>query len=123
MTSIATVTIVLTFVHSVEKPAGIRIFDDRTSAGVWSEPRVVIQTWLRRGGTAEVVGFFSRERPTGRVGLEVGEDDWVYPYFARSLSREVVFVGNRAAIPSLDWLVLRPGRGGGHPGRTVVVGS
>ena len=117
MTSLATVTVVLTFVHSIEKPAGVRIFNDRTSAGVWGEPRDVVQTWLRRGGTAEVVGFFSRERPAGRVGLEVGEDDWVYPYFGRSLSRDVVFARDREAIPSLDWLVVRPGRGE-RPGRS-----
>ena len=116
MTSMATISIILAFVHSTEKPAGVRIFDDRTAAGVWGEPREVVQTWVRRGGTAEVVSFFSRERHGGRVGLQVDEDDWVYPYFTRSLSREVVFVGDRAAVPPLDWLIVRPGRSE-HPGR------
>jgi len=49
------------------------------------------------------------------VGLRVGEDDWVYPYFGRTLDRKVVFVPDGPIDPSLDWLVFRPDRGG-EPG-------
>jgi hypothetical protein len=110
VTSIACVTIGLAFVHSIEKPAGVRLFDDETSAGVWGEPRERVQAWLRPGGTAELVQYFGREPSSGRVGLRLTEDDWVYPYFGRTFGRDVEFVPDDAATASLDWLVVAPGR-------------
>jgi hypothetical protein len=115
-TSIAAVTVLLTFVHSLEKPAGVRIFDEETSRGVWGEPREVVQTWRRSDGTAEVVDFFGREPQSGRVGLRVSGDDWVYPYFGRSLARDVAFVPDGQIDRTLDWLVVAPSREG-KPGR------
>lgn len=110
VTSIAVATLLLAYVHSVEKPAGIRLLDPGTARGVWGESRVVVQTWSRAGGTAEVAQFFARERSSGRVGLRIEEDDWVYPYFGRTLDREVFFVPVEASLDNLDWLVLRAGR-------------
>lgn len=110
VSSIAVVTLLLAFVHSIEKPAGVRLLDQGTATGVWGKPRVVVQTWLRGGGTAEVVKFFAQEPPSGRVGLRLEEDDWVYPYFGRRLDREVFFVPVEANLDGFDWLVLRAGR-------------
>lgn len=50
------------------------------------------------------------------MGLRVRADDWIYPYFGRSLDRKVVFVPDGPIDPSLDWLVVAPGRRA-EPGR------
>jgi len=109
-TAIAAATLPLAFMHSIEKPAGVRFLESDTSNGVWGKSREAVQTWTRGGGVAEVVEFFAREPATGRVGLRQEEDDWVYPYFGRGLDREVVFVPTEASFDGLDWLVLGPGR-------------
>jgi hypothetical protein len=108
--AIAAATLPLAFVHSIEKPAGIRLLEGGTSNGVWGNSRETVQTWTRGGGTAEVVEFFAREPPTGRVGLRFEEDDWVYPYFGSGLDREVVFLPTGASFDGLDWIVLGSGR-------------
>lgn len=108
--SMAAVTLVLTFVHSVEKPAGVVLLDATTSASVWGLPREVVQTWLRPDGAADTVAYFAGEPDTGRVGLRLREDDWPYPYFGPTLGREVVFVENAEDGTSVDWLVRAPGR-------------
>lgn len=110
VSSIAAVTLLLAFVHSIEKPAGVRLLEQDTATGVWGKPREVVQTWLRGDGTAEVVQYFARERVSGRVGLRLGEDDWVYPYFGQGLDREVFFVPVGANLHGFDWLVFHPGR-------------
>jgi hypothetical protein len=110
-TAIAVVTVPLSFVHSTEKPLDHSIFD-REASSVWGTSRETVQTWLRRDGTAEVVDFFAREPQSGRVGLRVGADDWIYPYFGRTLDREVVFVPDGPIDQSLDWLVFSPDREG-----------
>ncbi len=109
-TAIAAATLALAFVHSYEKPAGIRLFESGTSKSVWGKSREAVQTWIRGGGTAGVVEFFAREPATGRVGLRFEEDDWVYPYFGRGLDREVAFLPTGASFEGLDWIVLGSGR-------------
>jgi len=113
--SIATTTLLLAFVHSVEKPAGIRLIDGNSSPGVWGKPREVVQAWLQFGGTSEVLQFFARQPESGRVGLVLEEDDWVYPFFGRTLGREVFFVSVDENLDGLDWLVIRAG-GAEQPG-------
>ena len=110
LTSIAAGTLLLSFAHSMEKPAGIRLIDRREVSGVWAKSREDVQTRLRLDGTAEVAKFFAAEPLSGRVGLRLEEDDWVYPYFGRRLSREVSFVPVEANLDGFDWLVLRAGR-------------
>jgi hypothetical protein len=97
--AIAVVTVPLAFVHSTEKP-----FPD-----VLGKPRETVQTWLRKDGTADVIAFFAQEPESGRVGLRIRPDDWIFPYSGRSLDREVVFVPDGPVEPSLDWLVVAPG--------------
>ena len=111
LVSIAVASILLAFVHSIEKPAGLRLLDRESSAGVWGRTREEVQTWTRSfDGTAEVAKFFAGEKASGRVGLRLEEDDWVYPYFGRHLDREVFFVPVEANLEGFDWLVLRAGR-------------
>ena len=114
-TAIAVVTVPLSFVHSTEKPFDHSIFDRGESSSVWGRSRENVQTWLRQDGTAEVVDFFAREPQSGRVGLRVGPDDWIYPYFGRTVEREVVFVPDGPIDPALDWLVVSRDREG-EPG-------
>ena len=111
VTSIAVTTLFVSFVHYMEKPAGVPLFD-RSSTGVWGKSREDVQTWLRPEpeGTGEVVKFFARQPLSGSVGLRLEEDDWVYPYFGRELRRKVYFVPVEANLDGLDWLVLRAGR-------------
>ena len=114
-TAIAVVTVPLSFVHSTEKPLDHSLFDKGASASVWGKPRETVQTWLRSDGTSDVVDFFAHEPQSGRVGLRIAADDWIYPYFGRTLGRDVVFVAEGPIDPSLDWLVIGPDHGG-RPG-------
>ncbi len=104
--SMASVTLLLTLVHSAEKPAGIRLLEFSRANGVWGESRADVQAWVRPGDTAEVVRFFAREPSSGRVALRVEDDDWVYPYFGLGLDRKVFFVPVGADLDGFDWLVL-----------------
>jgi hypothetical protein len=106
-TSLAAVTVLLAFVHSIEKPAGITIFDPSTRASVWGESRETVQTWLRHDDTEEIVRYFAAQPLTGRVGVELEEDDWVYPYFGRTLERQVTFSDLATEDDGLDWLVTK----------------
>ena len=108
-TAIAVVTVPLVFVHSTEKPAGIALLERGTTRGVWGKSREQVQTWTRGGGTARTIEFFKNIPHESRVGLRVGEDDWVYPYFGRHLERRVVFAPPRVPLDGLDWLVVAPG--------------
>jgi hypothetical protein len=108
--AIAAATLLLAFVHSVEKPAGIRLLEGGTSNGVWGRSRETVQMWTRGGGTADVVEFFALKPRTGRVGLRFEENDWVYPYFGSGLDHEVVFLPTGASFDGLDWIVLGSGR-------------
>jgi 4-amino-4-deoxy-L-arabinose transferase-like glycosyltransferase len=115
--SIACTTLLLAFVHSLEKPTGLHLLDLSRTNGVWGSPRADVQAWVRPGDTAEVIRFFARERSSGRVGLLLERTDWVYPYFGPKLDREVVFVAPDADLDDFDWLVFSerraemPGRG------------
>lgn len=110
LTSIAVTTLLLAFVHSVEKPAGIRLLDGNSSSSVWGKHREDVQARVSFGGTSEVLRFFAHEPEFGRVGLRLEENDWVYPYFGRRLGREVFFVPVEANLDDFRWLVLRAGR-------------
>ena len=115
--SMASVTLLLAFVYSAEKPTGLRVLDLSRTNGVWGQPRAEVQAWTRPGDTAEVVRFFADERSTGRVGLRIDDTDWVYPYFGRELDRTVFFVPPNAEFDGFDWLVFserrvqKPGSG------------
>ena len=108
--SMASVTLLLAFVYSVEKPTGLRLLDLSRTNGVWGRPRAEVQAWTRPGDTAEVVRFFADEPSTGRVGLRIERTDWVYPYFGRQLDRRVYFVPAGADFDDFDWLVFSEGR-------------
>ena len=108
-TAIAVMTVPLVFVHSTEKPAGIALLERGTPQGVWGKSREQVQTWTREGGTAQTIEFFRNVPRESRVGLRVGEDDWVYPYFGRDLRRTVVFTPPGVPLDGLDWLVVAPG--------------
>ena len=115
--SMASVTLLLAFVYSTEKPTGLRLLDGSRTNGVWGQPRAEVQAWTRPGDTAEVVRFFADEPSTGRVGLRIDDTDWVYPYFGRELDRTVFFVPPEAEFDGFDWLVFserrvqKPGSG------------
>ena len=115
--SIASVTLLLAFVHSAEKPTGLRLLDLSRTTGVWGQPRPVVQAWVRPGDTAEVIQFFAGEPTSGRVGLRIEDTDWVYPYFGDRLDREVFFVPPDVELDDVDadWLVLSE-RQVGRPG-------
>jgi hypothetical protein len=108
--SMASVTLLLAFVYSVEKPTGLRLLDLSRTNGIWGQPRATVQAWTRPGDTAEVVRFFAGEPSSGRVGLRVEGTDWVYPYFGRELDREVFFVPPESDFDGFDWLVFSEGR-------------
>lgn len=108
--SMASVTLLLAFVYSVEKPTGLRLLDLSRTNGVWGQPRAEVQAWTRPGDTAEVVRFFGNEPSTGAVGLRVDDTDWVYPYFGRQLDRRVSFVPAGTNFDDFDWLVFSEGR-------------
>jgi Dolichyl-phosphate-mannose-protein mannosyltransferase len=108
--SIASVTLLLAFLHSVEKPTGIRVLALSRTTGVWGQPRADVQALVRPGDQAEVLRFFAEEPASGRVALRIVDTDWVYPYFGSGLEREVFFVPDLDELDGYDWLVLSEGQ-------------
>jgi hypothetical protein len=107
LTGLAVTTIALSFIHSLEKPAGVALRDPRTADGIWGKDRSTIQSWLRDDGSRATFETVGRQPIDRRVGLAVAEDDYVFPYFGPSLKRHVSFIGEEGT-QDVDVLVVSP---------------
>jgi 4-amino-4-deoxy-L-arabinose transferase-like glycosyltransferase len=114
LSAIALVTLLLSFLHYVEKPAGISVLEGTTSRSVWTASReTVIHAW--RGKltdedlTARRLGGRMKDGET--VALRLGFRDLSYLYFDPGLERRVIFVDEEGGglDADVDWLVMAPG--------------
>jgi hypothetical protein len=106
-------TTVLVLAHSFGKPPGVRLLDDRVPPSVFGQPRWKVETWIRTSdGTGTTIRYVDNHVPgDATVGLALRVNDFVFPYFGRTLGREIQLLP--AAMPAgaeLQWIVEAPGR-------------
>ena len=109
--TIATVTVVLSFVHYVEKPAGFTVLGGDDVRSVWNESRIEVLAHSRAPGGAGPLQVLEDEAADGdTVALQIRQDDVSYPFFGADLDRRVVFVEETGGLDGeADWLVVAPG--------------
>jgi hypothetical protein len=129
LSAIALVTLLLSFLHYREKPAGISVLDGTTSRSVWTASReTVIHTWPTELTDERLVrrSLGSRMKDGETVALRITGDDVSYPYFDAGLERRVVFVDDKGGwtptSTGSSWLrswtsTLPIGLATGDPGR------
>ena len=111
VTAIATVTVVLSFVHYVEKPAGFAVLGGGDVRSVWNESRIEVLAHSRAPGGAGPLQVLEEEAGDGdTVALQIRQDDVSYPFFGADLDRRIVFVEETGGLDAeADWLVVAPG--------------
>ena len=113
LSAIALVTLLLSFLHYREKPAGISLLDGTTGRSVWTAPReTVISTWPPKLTDEGLVrrNLGGRMKDGETVALRIEDGDVSYPYFDAGLERRVVFVDDKGGLDAdVDWLVVAPG--------------
>ena len=109
--AIATVTVVLSFVHYVEKPAGFSVLGGGDVRSVWNETRIETLAHSRAPGGAGPLQVVEDQAADGdTVALQIRQDDVSYPFFGADLDRRVVFVEETGGLDAeADWLVVAPG--------------
>jgi hypothetical protein len=107
--AIGATTVVLSFVNSLEKPAGVQLFADRSTESVWELERWEVQALLRPELTSVLRYLDERVPEDASIALVLGEDDYAYPAFGPQLEREIELV-SRGEQPDAEWLVARPER-------------
>jgi hypothetical protein len=106
--AIATTTAVLSLVHFVEKPSGVRLLQGDPPPSVWRMERWEVQSILRAEMTP-VLELVEEEIPTdATVALALREDDFGHPAFGRHLERRIELVPNDGSEVEADWLVASP---------------
>ena len=74
----------LSLVNSLEKPSGVELVADRSTASVWGKKRWEVQSLPRRD-IAPVLRFLEERVPEdATIALALGENDFGYPAFGRS---------------------------------------
>jgi hypothetical protein len=112
LSAIALVTLLLSFLHYLGKPAGISLLDGTTSRSVWTASReTVVFMWPRKpSGERLAVRRLSRMKDGETVALRIGGGNLSYLYFDAGLERQVVFVDDKGGLDAdADWLVMAPG--------------
>jgi hypothetical protein len=105
--AIASTTVVLSFVNSIEKPSGVQLFADRPTPSVWRMERWEAQSYLRPR-VAPVLRFLETRIPDdATVALALSEDEFGYPAFGAGLERrvELVELDSPATGMRATWLV------------------
>ncbi len=110
--AIAAVTLVLSFVHYLEKPAGFSVLGGASPPSVWTQSRIdVLSSAETRGGAGPLRVIESQADHDATVALRIRQDDVSYPYFGAELDRRIVFVDGQGEglVGREDWLVVAPG--------------
>jgi hypothetical protein len=109
--AIAVTSLLLSFLHYREKPAGISLLEGTTSRSVWTADRLtVLSTWAPAGipqlRLVELLEDLVEDGQT--VALRLRSDNLSYPYFDPKGDRRTVFSG---PVPpeDADWLIVSPG--------------
>jgi hypothetical protein len=109
--ALATVTVILSFVHYVEKPAGFAVLGGSDVGSVWNESRIETLAHSRAPGGAGPLQVIEDQAVDGdTVALQIRQDDVSYPFFGADLDRRLVFVDATGGLgEEADWLVVAPG--------------
>jgi hypothetical protein len=117
---LAAVTVGLSMVHYLEKPAGFSVLGGEGSVeSVWNESRLEVFARARApGGGGPLRLLEERAKPGDMVAILIRQDDVSYPFFGADLDRRIVFVGTHGEGLSndADWLVEAPGLDAGPCG-------
>ncbi len=110
---LAATTTVLVLTHSFGKPSGVRLIDASAQPSVFGQPRWKVETWMRTSdGTGEAIRYVESHVPNNAtLGLALRGDDFVFPYFGRTLHRTIRLLPRGVpAGTELEWIVQAPGR-------------
>jgi hypothetical protein len=106
--ALAGVTLVLSLVHYVEKPSGLRLLDrSAPSTSVWTMKRWQVQS-QHDPAIGPVFRFLDEDVPRrASIGLALGANDFGYPAFGPHLDRRVELIpfGSSAREPDVGWLL------------------
>jgi 4-amino-4-deoxy-L-arabinose transferase-like glycosyltransferase len=106
-TVLGAITLVLTLVHYVEKPSGLRLLDRSSAQSVWEMKRWEVQS-RHDPPLAPVLQFLDEQIPAHTsIALALSENDFGYPAFGPHLGRrvEVVPEGSNAHDVHTQWLL------------------
>lgn len=108
--AIASTSAALSLVHFVEKPSGLRLFDD-VHRTMWGAKRWEAQAIAQPHNTA-ALRFLGELPDHARVALALNFNDFGYPAFGPKLERhaELVPFGSTALESKADWLLANPKR-------------
>jgi hypothetical protein len=110
--ALAATTMLLSLVHYVEKPSGLRLLDRSHSVSVWDLERWEIQS-QHDPPLAPVLRYLDEDVPRrDSVALALGANSFGFPVFGPHLEREVQLVpfGSNARDMQSDWLLAIPQR-------------
>ncbi|HEU0304996.1 MAG TPA: hypothetical protein VFR32_10505 [Gaiellaceae bacterium] len=109
--AIAAVTVSLSFVHYLEKPAGFAALGGSDVESVWNESRLeIFASSLAPGGGGPLGILEEQAKPGDTVALRIRQDDVSYPFFGAELDRRIAFVDESGGLDErADWLVVAPG--------------
>jgi hypothetical protein len=104
---LASITALLSLVHYVEKPSGLRLLDRSSAASVWQMKRWQVQS-QHDPAMGPVFRFLDEDVPRKTsIALAIGENDFGYPAFGPHLERhvEVIPFGSSSRGIRANWLL------------------
>jgi hypothetical protein len=112
MTALAATTAILSLVHYVEKPSGLRLIEPSNTPSVWELARWQVQS-QHDPPLAPVLRFLDEQIPQhDSIALALGPNNFGYPAFGPHLQRRVLLVpfGSSARDTRASWLFANPQR-------------
>lgn len=112
--ALASTAALLSLVHSLEKPSGLRLLERTPTTSVWEMERWEVQSG-HAPGISELYRYFDEEVPReASVALALDADDFGFQVFGPRLERrvELVAFGSPATDVEAGWLLASPGRAG-----------
>ncbi len=110
--ALASTTVLLSLVHYVEKPSGLRLLDRAHVSSVWGMQRWQVQS-QHDPAIGAVLRFLDQSVPRKTtIALALGDNDFGYPVFGPHLERHVELVpfGSNGRETRADWLLASPER-------------
>ena len=110
--ALAATTALLSLVHYVEKPSGLRLLDRADKASVWNLARWQVQS-QHDAPLGPVLHFLDEDVPRhDSIGLALSANEFGYPAFGPHLDRRVELIpfGSRAGEVRARWLLADPQR-------------
>jgi hypothetical protein len=110
--TLASITALLSLVHFVEKPSGLRLLENTGEHSVWRMTRWEVQS-QHDPPLAPVYRFFDEQvQAHDSVALALGPNEFAFPFFGPHLTHRIDLVpsGSDARAVMTRWLFADPGR-------------